>query len=79
MNVILLVITAVTALTFLVLAIGVWAGGDSHYLPAEPGICAGGRGTACGRGLYWSLRLSDSYEVYGQEGFEKIYGARPAV
>ena len=58
MNVILLVITAVTALTFLVLAI-VWAGGDSHYPPAQPGICAGGRRTVYGGGLCRSLRLSE--------------------
>lgn len=58
MNVILLVVVAVTAITILVARDWSWSGGHSHYLPAESGVCTGGGRTACGRGLYRTLRLS---------------------
>ncbi len=74
MNVILLVITAVTALTFLVLAI-VFGLEGSHYPPAQPGICAGGRRTVYGGGLCRSLRLSEIPSGIWTGGLKNIQSA----
>ena len=57
MNVILLVITAVTALTFLVLAI-VFGLEGIHITRQHNQASVQEAGTACGGRLYWSLRLS---------------------
>ena len=58
MNVILLVVVAVTAITILVLAIGVGLENIHITCQRNRGVCTGGGRTACGRGLYRTLRLS---------------------